>query len=177
MVGGGLSRLGVSRPGLIRAARRGWAVAITLVALVAIAVVLLADSFLRSAVLALGALAAGFVAGRASAWRLPQTAGDNGLSRMARQLVHPDRRDPLTGLGNRHLLDRRLRELTAFADDEHVLCYVDLDRFRVVNDISGHAAGDELLRRTAAALARTARRDDVVARIGGDEVGVLLTRA
>jgi Amt family ammonium transporter len=55
----------------------------------------------------------------------------------------------------------------------HVLCYIDLDQFKIVNDKCGHIAGDELLRQIALVLKRSARDTDVVARLGGDEFGII----
>ena len=85
--------------------------------------------------------------------------------------------DPLTGLGNRTLflscLDRRggraSREKGPFA-----VLYLDLDRFKNVNDSFGHGAGDELLLEVGRRLATTLRQGDVIARLGGDEFTVLL---
>ncbi|MDR5860746.1 diguanylate cyclase [Halomonas eurihalina] len=85
--------------------------------------------------------------------------------------------DPLTGLLNRRGLERRLEE--ALADwrktgTPSVLLIFDLDRFKPINDIGGHAMGDEMLCRVARELSRTVRRSDHVARQGGDEFAVLL---
>lgn len=87
------------------------------------------------------------------------------------------RHDPLTGLANRrHFLeelDRRLGlvgpESSAFA-----LLFVDLDRFKPINDVHGHAIGDELLQVIAARLSGCLRDDSFAARLGGDEFAVLL---
>src|SRR6185437_5649431 len=59
-------------------------------------------------------------------------------------------------------------------ENAHVLCYLDLDRFKVVNDTSGHMAGDAMLRETAKILRAAVRDSDTVARLGGDEFGMLL---
>lgn len=94
---------------------------------------------------------------------------------LMRQLTFQASHDALTGLANRREFERRLR-IALEEDDErqHVLCYMDLDRFKVVNDSSGHAAGDELLRRVAGLICESVRKHDSVARLGGDEFGVLL---
>jgi diguanylate cyclase (GGDEF)-like protein/PAS domain S-box-containing protein len=76
--------------------------------------------------------------------------------------------DPLTGLANRAALTQRLEDLL----EEHrnvALLFLDLDRFKIVNDSLGHSAGDELLRVVAGRLVGACRDADVVARIGGDE--------
>lgn len=83
-------------------------------------------------------------------------------------------RDSLTGLGNRLAFDQRLQQ--AFSEETGVaLLYLDLDDFKQVNDTLGHGAGDELLKSVATRLGQVARTDDLVARIGGDEFGILRT--
>ena len=95
---------------------------------------------------------------------------------LARQLLWQSRHDRLTGLDNRqsfeHAIDDALR--TAKGDVQHVLVYIDLDHFGIVNDSHGYAAGDELLRNLAGMLRQHVRRSDRIARIGGDEFAVLL---
>ena len=80
--------------------------------------------------------------------------------------------DTLTGLANRSSLNDRLRNAVIFSaresDQIAVLC-LDLDGFKAVNDLFGHAAGDELLRQVAVRLLQSVREGDVVARMGGDE--------
>ena len=76
--------------------------------------------------------------------------------------------DPLTGLSNRAALQQHLEDLLA-GDQPLSLLFLDLDRFKLVNDSLGHSAGDELLRTVAARLSGTCRDGDLVARLGGDE--------
>jgi len=84
--------------------------------------------------------------------------------------------DELTGLVNRREFELRLaEELGERADTERsAALFIDLDRFKAVNDSSGHAAGDALLKSVAGILLARARTHDTVARIGGDEFAVLL---
>ena len=85
--------------------------------------------------------------------------------------------DALTGLLNRREFEQRLRAIVEHRDSaqgQHAVLYLDLDQFKVVNDTSGHAAGDELLRQIGALLRPRLREGDVLARLGGDEFGVLL---
>ncbi len=96
---------------------------------------------------------------------------------MARKISHQANHDALTGLSNRNEFERILRTLLHRSKDEgvdHVLCYIDLDHFKVVNDTCGHVAGDELLRQLAEILRTQIRDRDLLARIGGDEFAVLL---
>ncbi|WP_239650125.1 EAL domain-containing protein [Methylocucumis oryzae] len=93
------------------------------------------------------------------------------------QIAYQASHDALTGLANRAEFDRAIAEAirSAHAENtEHVLCYLDLDQFKVVNDTSGHLAGDELLRQLGDILRKQVRRHDFVARLGGDEFGVLM---
>lgn len=97
--------------------------------------------------------------------------------RMAAEIRHQASHDPLTGLVNRNEFDRRLRTALKAAGqtgDQYSLLYLDLDRFKIINDTCGHIAGDELLRQVSAILKLPLRKSDLLARLGGDEFGVLL---
>jgi len=97
---------------------------------------------------------------------------------LARQMSYQASHDPLTGLVNRREFERRLDEIIAGAragGSTHVLCYLDLDRFKAVNDTCGHLAGDNMLREVASLIRDQVRDSDIVARIGGDEFGMLLS--
>ena len=96
---------------------------------------------------------------------------------IARQMSYQASHDALTGLVNRREFERRLEEALEVAHTaaaRHVLCYLDLDRFKVVNDTCGHMAGDGMLREVAALIKETVRDSDTVGRLGGDEFGLLL---
>lgn len=97
--------------------------------------------------------------------------------RLARELSHQAAHDTLTGLANRAEFERQamlLLDRPALERGEHVLCYLDLDQFKIVNDTCGHAAGDELLRQLTKLFQTRIRNADVLARLGGDEFGLLL---
>ncbi|MGB6485567.1 MAG: EAL domain-containing protein [Steroidobacteraceae bacterium] len=97
---------------------------------------------------------------------------------LARQMSYQATHDALTGLVNRSEFERRLEEAVEIGhrgDGQHVLCYLDLDHFKVVNDTSGHLAGDSMLREVAKLLRDAVRDSDTVGRLGGDEFGMLLT--
>jgi diguanylate cyclase (GGDEF)-like protein/PAS domain S-box-containing protein len=99
------------------------------------------------------------------------------LRGLARQMSYQATHDALTGLVNRREFEGRLEEAIESGhrgDGQHVLCYLDLDRFKVVNDTSGHLAGDSMLREVAKVLRDAVRDSDTVARLGGDEFGMLL---
>jgi diguanylate cyclase (GGDEF)-like protein/PAS domain S-box-containing protein len=99
------------------------------------------------------------------------------LRGITRQMSYQASHDALTGLVNRREFERRLEEALEVAhsnEARHVLCYLDLDRFKVVNDSCGHMAGDGMLREVAALIKETVRDSDTVARLGGDEFGLLL---
>lgn len=86
-------------------------------------------------------------------------------------------RDPLTNLPNRLYLNERLKELIAESQDSNValaVMFIDLDRFKEVNDSLGHDAGDMLLKEVAVRLRNCLRPNDLVARLGGDEFVVVV---
>jgi diguanylate cyclase (GGDEF)-like protein/PAS domain S-box-containing protein len=96
---------------------------------------------------------------------------------LAREMSYQASHDALTGLVNRAEFERRLDQaLNSPRGDHasHVVCYLDLDRFKAVNDTCGHMVGDNLLREIAALLKSHVRDSDTVARLGGDEFAMLL---
>lgn len=96
---------------------------------------------------------------------------------MAHQLSYQASHDALTGLLNRREFEVRLEQAIGNAWSEHqshVLCYLDLDQFKIINDTCGHIAGDELLKQISVRLKEKLRDSDVIARLGGDEFGLLL---
>jgi Amt family ammonium transporter len=99
---------------------------------------------------------------------------ERGLEREIRVMATRDR---LTGLLNREEFERRLGLAMEDARErggEHVLCYLDLDEFKLVNDVCGHPVGDEMLRQVSDLLRSCVSSRDALARLGGDEFGILL---
>ncbi|HMB74487.1 MAG TPA: EAL domain-containing protein [Gammaproteobacteria bacterium] len=99
------------------------------------------------------------------------------LRGIAREMSYQATHDALTGLINRIEFERRLATALEAARSDAtscVVCYLDLDRFKLVNDTSGHLAGDNLLREIASLLKQQVRDSDTVARMGGDEFAMLL---
>jgi len=98
------------------------------------------------------------------------------LRAMQRELAHAAAHDLLTGLANRSRFMAELDDMieNRRGKEQHQLLYIDLDRFKTVNDSGGHAAGDELLQKIAVAIKSCVRGLDFVARLGGDEFGVIL---
>ncbi len=93
------------------------------------------------------------------------------------ELAYQARHDALTGLANRYEFERHLADVQADVDagtGEAAVGFLDLDRFKIVNDTAGHAAGDDLLRQLGTYLARCIRANDMLARLGGDEFGLIV---
>ncbi len=96
----------------------------------------------------------------------------------AQRISHLAHHDSLTGLPNRELFQERLRQALALSKrskDRTALMFLDLDKFKDVNDTLGHHIGDLLLKAVAKRLSRCIRETDMVARLGGDEFAVILT--
>ena len=105
-------------------------------------------------------------------------AANNSLNSAVAQLTTLSAHDELTGLPNRRALQNWMtarRSLTPRTGEHVGIISLDLDRFKDVNDTLGHAAGDLLLQTLATRLATVVRGDDLVVRMGGDEILVLLT--
>jgi len=84
--------------------------------------------------------------------------------------------DKITGLYNRYEFEKRLTNLLKYSSNasaQSIMCYLDLDQFKVVNDTSGHVAGDELLKQVAFLMQQNVSSKDIVSRLGGDEFGIL----
>ena len=98
------------------------------------------------------------------------------LRGLTRAMSYQASHDALTGLVNRREFEHKLEEAleATHGGARHVLCYLDLDRFKAVNDECGHVAGDNMLREIAALIKEAVRDSDTVGRLGGDEFGILL---
>ncbi|TNG01058.1 MAG: EAL domain-containing protein [Gammaproteobacteria bacterium] len=98
-------------------------------------------------------------------------------AQMVQELRHLATYDQLTRLVNRTEFEKRIANSlssVSIGEVSNILCYLDLDQFKIVNDTSGHIAGDELLRQLSKVLISHVRDRDTVARLGGDEFGLLL---
>ena len=99
------------------------------------------------------------------------------LHHMSEQIIYQAKHDSLTGLYNRGEFERQLEAALSqikLKPATHVMCYIDLDQFKTVNDTCGHLAGDELLRQISAHIKSHTKDRDLVGRLGGDEFGLLL---
>ena len=97
--------------------------------------------------------------------------------KMQCRLNHLAEHDDLTGLVNRRAFESALADILQFAPKKSTvttLCFIDLDRFKLVNDGGGHEAGDQLLKKIANTFCRLLGEDALVARLGGDEFGIIL---
>jgi len=96
---------------------------------------------------------------------------------MAKHIEHQARHDVLTGLLNRREFEHKVEQALELYSDgkDHALCIMDLDRFKIVNDTLGHAAGDELLKQVSQKIKHQLRQTDLFARIGGDEFALFLS--
>jgi diguanylate cyclase (GGDEF)-like protein len=100
-------------------------------------------------------------------------------ARLVERIRHQALYDPITGLPNKRLLEDRI--IHALAEGKRTgggfsLFFLDLDRFKNVNDTLGHAVGDQLLRQVAMRLTATMREEDTIARLGGDEFALVIPR-
>jgi len=96
---------------------------------------------------------------------------------LAKQLSHQASHDELTGLVNRREFEIRVNQAINNAKVEprqYALLYLDLDQFKIINDMGGHNAGDELLKQISIIIHQILRESDTLARLGGDEFGILL---
>lgn len=112
-------------------------------------------------------------------YRMAGSQSDITARKLAEErLAHTALHDSLTGLPNRVLfmdrLEYRLEQTKRDPDDLFAVLFIDVDRFKVVNDSLGHAAGDELLTMIAQRLKQCLRPEDTVSRLGGDEFAILL---
>ncbi len=103
------------------------------------------------------------------------------IRQVEREMDHLATHDPLTGLVNRREFESILEETVATTREragvrvrEHAMCHLDLDKFKLVNDSSGRAAGDQMIRQIAYVIQARVRPSDVLARLGGDEFAILL---
>lgn len=103
--------------------------------------------------------------------------------KLTQKLSYQANHDLVTGLNNRFSFENRMQELFTKEGDEtgadsykthHILCYIDLDQFKVVNDTFGHSVGDTLLHQLSDILQSHSRQSDLLCRIGGDEFALLM---
>jgi len=97
--------------------------------------------------------------------------------KLRRKLNYEGRHDRLTGLLNRSEFERKFESMVADADDtrsQHIMAYLNLDQFKVVNETCGSVAGDQLLKQVSDTIKQNVRKSDFLARLGGDEFGILL---
>jgi GGDEF domain-containing protein len=134
--------------------------------------------FWRAAFASVLAVLLSAVLGRAN-WQVGQSRMREGEAKLthARRVEYLAYHDGLTELPNRRLFSKLLAQSISEAqryDRKLAVAFLDLDRFKQINDTLGHEAGDHLLQEVAARLERCVRKSDTVARLGGDEFVVLL---
>jgi diguanylate cyclase (GGDEF)-like protein len=112
------------------------------------------------------------------AMRLSVISDVSELRELTERLSYQASHDSLTGLINRREFERRLEQALdpESGRDCSALLYLDLDQFKLINDVSGHLAGDQLLAQLGRVLRGVLGRQDLIARLGGDEFGILLSR-
>lgn len=96
---------------------------------------------------------------------------------MEKRLNFQATHDSLTGLINRREFELRLQQSILKAQTDHIthsICFLDLDKFKIINDTSGHAAGDEFLKQISNKIQSLLRQTDILARLGGDEFAIIL---
>ena len=122
------------------------------------------------------------------AWKAQSSNANNGLvyararditqlRQLEHQLFWQTKHDILTGLYNRNEFEQHVTKAISSSQENsssHALCYLDLDQFKVVNDICGHVGGDQLLLQLTGLMKQLIRSSDILARLGGDEFGILL---
>ncbi len=99
--------------------------------------------------------------------------------RYSNEMSYRATHDALTGLINRAEFETRLKRVLATAHEDgstHAMMFIDLDQFKIINDMCGHSVGDQLLTQVARMLEHCVRARDSVARLGGDEFAILLER-
>ncbi|MCK4704028.1 MAG: diguanylate cyclase, partial [Gammaproteobacteria bacterium] len=99
------------------------------------------------------------------------------IRNLSREIQFQASHDSLTNLLNRREFERQLADAIRSAHKknlQHALCYLDLDQFKIVNDTCGHIAGDQLLRELSKLMPHSIRSSDCLARVGGDEFGVII---
>ncbi|TAK78208.1 MAG: EAL domain-containing protein [Gammaproteobacteria bacterium] len=97
--------------------------------------------------------------------------------KLSKELSYHTTHDSLTNLISRSEFERQVKEIIEMGMQEYtyLFCYLDLDRFKIINDTLGHAAGDELLRCITDVIQSNIRATDILARLGGDEFGIVFT--
>ena len=104
------------------------------------------------------------------------TSLEDEVKRRTKELQHLAVHDTITGLYNRYEFEKRLSFALKYSSNaaaQSIMCYLDLDQFKIVNDTSGHMAGDELLKQISFIMQQYVDEKDIVARLGGDEFGIL----